>query len=72
MIKKVFAGRAVSLKLFQAVRGFTQSLGPMQVIPRKTRVAFGRARRFARLWLPVQHQPALDFSDAMCPCPSCL
>jgi hypothetical protein len=72
MIKKVFAGMAVSLNLFQAVRGFIQTLDPLQVIPWKRQVAFGRARRFARLWLPVQHQPALDLSDARCPCPSCL
>ena len=51
-IDQVFAERPACRRLFNLVADFIGSLGPAQVIPRKTQVAFARARRFAWLWLP--------------------
>ena len=51
-IRKVFAGRGASLELFQVVMDVICSLGSVQVVPRKTLVAFGRPKKFAWVWLP--------------------
>jgi predicted GIY-YIG superfamily endonuclease len=59
-IEALFSGWPVSLKLFQMVRDFIESLGPVTVTPTKTQVSFGVRRQFAWVWLPqmwISKQP---------------
>lgn len=51
-VRKLFAGRPKSLKLFQVVRRYVESLGPVKVEAAKTQVSFGARTKFAWIWLP--------------------
>ena len=59
-IEKVFAGRPEAFKLFEIVRAYIESLGPVDVTPTKTQVSFGAKTKFAWVWLPqmwIKKQP---------------
>jgi hypothetical protein len=59
-IEGLFDGRPVSLLLFQEVRRFIESLGPVNIEATKTQVSFGTKRKFAWVWLPqiwIRKQP---------------
>ncbi|MDD1682651.1 MAG: DUF5655 domain-containing protein [Methanoregula sp.] len=59
-IEGLFEGRPESFLLFQVVRCFIESLGPVTVGATKTQVSFGAGRKFAWVWLPqiwIQKQP---------------
>ena len=51
-VEKIFAGRSEAERLFWQACDFIESMGPVEVVARKTQVAFGRKRRFAWVWLP--------------------
>jgi hypothetical protein len=51
-VEKIFAGRPEAERLFRQACAFIESIGPVEVVARKTQVAFGRKRRFAWVWLP--------------------
>jgi len=51
-VEGLFDGRPVSLLLFQEVRRFIESLGPVNIGATKTQVSFGTTRKFAWVWLP--------------------
>ena len=51
-IEKLFAGRPAAFLLFEAVRKYIESLGPVEVVPAKTQVSFGVRTKFAWVWLP--------------------
>ncbi len=51
-IEGFFEGRAASLTLFNAVRRYIESLGPVTIEPMKTQISFGTKRKFAWVWLP--------------------
>ncbi len=51
-LEGLFAARAEALALFNVVRAFIESLGPVTMDVSKTQVAFGRGRKFAWVWLP--------------------
>lgn len=60
-LDRIFFRRPASRRLFKLVRDYIASLGPVEVVPRKTQVAFGHGRRFAWVWLPqmwIRQQPA--------------
>ena len=59
-VEGLFDGRPVSLLLFQEVRRFIESLGPVNIGATKTQVSFGTTRKFAWVWLPqtwIKKQP---------------
>lgn len=51
-IQELFAGRTEARALFEAVRRFIESLGPVKIEATKTQVSFGAATKFAWVWLP--------------------
>jgi hypothetical protein len=51
-IEGLFEGRPESLKLFNVVRSYIESLGPVKVEAAKTQVSFGAKMKFAWVWLP--------------------
>ena len=51
-IEGLFAERPAAFALFQMMRSFIESLGPVAIDVSKTQVAFGRERNFAWVWLP--------------------
>jgi hypothetical protein len=51
-IQGLFAERPGSRALFDAVRAYIESLGPVDVVVTKTQVSFGNRIRFAWVWLP--------------------
>ncbi|XUX00288.1 MAG: DUF5655 domain-containing protein [Dehalogenimonas sp.] len=56
----LFKDRLVSLNLFNQVRFYIESLGPVNVEFMKTQVSFGSKRKFAWVWLPqmwIKKQP---------------
>jgi hypothetical protein len=60
IIESLFEGRPRSLALFQHVRLYIESLGPVKVEAAKTQVSFGMKRKFAWVWLPqmwIKKQP---------------
>lgn len=55
-----FKGRPESLALFNVVRQYTESLGPVKIEAFKTQISFGARRKFAWVWLPqmwIKKQP---------------
>jgi hypothetical protein len=51
-IDGLFEGQPGSLRLFEAVRKYIESLGPVTVEAAKTQVSFGVKTKFAWVWLP--------------------
>ncbi len=51
-IEGLFQGRPEALKLFDAVRRYIESIGPVTVEAMKTQVSFGAKNKFAWVWLP--------------------
>jgi hypothetical protein len=51
--EKLFHGKPVQLRLYHHVREFIASLGPVTIDVLKTQVSFGRKRKFAWVWLPM-------------------
>lgn len=51
-IEDFFEGRPGSLGLFNAVREYIESLGPVKIEVMKTQVSFGARTKFAWVWLP--------------------
>ncbi len=47
-----FADRTRSRELFEHVRGYIESLGPVSMEVMKTQISFGTRRKFAWIWLP--------------------
>jgi uncharacterized protein (DUF1697 family) len=59
-IEKLFEGRPAAFRLFEVVRKYLESLGPVEVSPSKTQVSFGLRTKFAWVWLPqmwIKKQP---------------
>jgi len=48
----LFEGQPGSLKLFETVRKFIESLGSVEIAAAKTQVSFGVKTKFAWVWLP--------------------
>lgn len=64
-VEGLFSGRPESLHLFQEVRRFIESLGPVTVEATKTQVSFGAKRKFAWVWLPqiwIRKQPDISIT----------
>lgn len=51
-IEGLFAGRPAAFGLFEIVRQYIASLGPVKMEAAKTQVSFGVGSRFAWVWLP--------------------
>ncbi len=51
-IERLFAGRPEAFKLFNLVKGFIESLGPVKIEAAKTQISFGLKTKFAWMWLP--------------------
>lgn len=51
-IESLFQGRPEALRLFDAVRGYIESLDSVTIEPAKTQVSFGAVGKFAWVWLP--------------------
>ena len=51
-VDALFDGYAEARRLFEVVRKFVESLGPVSVEGMKTQVSFGARRTFAWVWLP--------------------
>ena len=51
-IESLFEGRPAALALFNTVRRYIESLGPVTIEPMKTQITFGAKRKFAWVWLP--------------------
>jgi hypothetical protein len=47
-----FADRPRSRELFEHIRSFIGSLGPMKIEVMRTQISFGTKRKFACIWLP--------------------
>jgi len=59
-IEALFAGRPEAFTLFQVVREYIESIGPVRLEPSKTQVSFGTRTKFAWVWLPqmwIKKQP---------------
>ena len=53
-IDKLFAGKPIQSRLYQYVRAFIETLGPVTIKVTKTQVAFANVRQFAWVWLPME------------------
>ncbi len=51
-IGELFEGQPGSLKLYESVRNYIESIGPVKIDISKTQVAFGVKTKFAWVWLP--------------------
>jgi hypothetical protein len=51
-IEGLFEGRPASLALFNVVRKYVESLGPVKVEATRAQVSFGAKTKFAWVWLP--------------------
>lgn len=51
-LEALFAGRPVARRLFDFVRQYIDSLGPVKTAVTKTQVSFGVETKFAWVWLP--------------------
>ena len=59
-VEGLFEGRPEAFRLFQAVRTYIESIGPVEVAATKTQVSFSVKTRFAWVWLPqlwIQKRP---------------
>ena len=59
-LEQMFAGRPAARGLFEVVRQYIESLGPVTLEVTKTQVSFGTKRKFAWVWLPqmwISKQP---------------
>jgi hypothetical protein len=52
---EVLAGNPVALAVFERVRTELEALGPVEIHPSKSQVAFRRLRGFAYLWIPGRY-----------------
>lgn len=50
--RRLFAGRPRAQENYRLVRDYLRSLGGVRVRVNKTRVSFGRQRKFASIWRP--------------------
>jgi hypothetical protein len=53
--EELLAGSRVALGVFERVRSTLEKLGPVEVRPSRSQVAFRRRRGFAYLWVPGQY-----------------
>ncbi len=53
-IDKLFGGKAIQAKLYQHIRAFVETLGPVTIKVTKTQVSFANGRQFAWVWLPME------------------
>ena len=51
-IEGLFVGRAEAFRLFNVIREYIESIGPVKIEPSKTQVSFGEKTKFAWIWLP--------------------
>jgi len=51
-IEGLFEGRLEAYKLFNILREYVESLGPVKIEATKTQVSFGLKTKFAWVWLP--------------------
>ncbi len=51
-LERLFEGQPGSLKLFEAVRSYIESIGPVEIDVTKTQLSFGLKTKFAWVWLP--------------------
>ncbi len=51
-IEGFFAGRPESFRLFEIVRKYIESFGPVKIEAMKTQISFGAKTGFAWVWLP--------------------
>jgi len=50
-----FSGHEESKRIFQAVAGAVQAIGPAEVRVSKSQIAFRRRRGFAYVWMPAMY-----------------
>lgn len=66
-VEAFFDGRPGALRLFRKVSRFIQTLGSVELIPRKTQLGFRNGRMFAWVWLPqtwIRSQPEQSITVA--------
>jgi hypothetical protein len=51
-VEELFSERPGAFMLFEKVRLFIESIGPVTMEATKTQVSFGTTRKFAWVWLP--------------------
>lgn len=51
-VEDLFVGWAEALALFQAVRRYIESIGPVTMEATKSQISFGTETKFAWVWLP--------------------
>ena len=51
-VEDLFYGRPEALKLFNYVRQYIESLGPVKIEATKTQISFRIKKKFAWVWLP--------------------
>jgi hypothetical protein len=51
-VEVFFDGRPGALRLFQAIRSYIESIGPVEVKTTRTQVSFTAGTAFAWVWLP--------------------
>lgn len=54
-VDEFFAGHEQSMRIFQAVAGAVQAIGPAEVRVSKSQIAFRRRVSFAYVWIPEMY-----------------